>query len=714
MHSPPPKQAEAVFNSERIDFRAIYYLLREKAWLIALCFLVATFGTGTHLMRSPKIYAAKVVLQVEQEEAKVINIQRIQQEDMQTLESLKTVEQVLQNRALLERVIEVNHLASDPRLVSASVERQPSMEQLVSKMAKMVEVRLRKGTRLIDIKVEHTDPGLTELIANSIVKEFLRQSYEHNATASQVANEFLSSEAEPLKRKLEAAENALQAYKEQTQSASVEDRQSIVTEKLRDLSVKVTEAKSQRILQETAYKQVQALGNDVDALLVIPAVANDGAVMESRSNIAKLESDLASLKQRYREKHPKYIQARSQLAEWKNALQKSILNVPQRVRSAYESAKTAEQALEQALQEQEAVVLKLNKQSIRYNVLARDVESDRALYLSVLNRIKETSVTKDLKPDRIRIIQRAEVPEKPVKPEKVRVILAGLMAGLVGSGLLVFLLNTLDRSLKTVDQAEEYLGLPVLSAIPKFAGSKGNHGSLIDPEEPGSSDAESFRTLRTALSMLGRKEDRKVFLFTSALPAEGKTFCSLNYALSLAQQGLRTLVIDCDLRRPMVEKSLLNTNKRSFGLTDYLTGQQPFNAVIHAAAKENFFYLPAGSDAPNPAELLAKTGIDGLIDEALRQFDRVVVDSAPIHAVSDTLLILNRIQTVCLVVCARKTPKTSVRRVAQILREAEAPLAGIVLNLLPRSQNGGYYYYYESYQEYASRGKNAEKKARAA
>src|SRR5438093_13739594 len=128
MHSPSPKQAEVVYNSERIDFRAIYYLLREKAWLIALCFLLAAFGTGTHLMRAPKIYAAKVVLQVEQEDAKIINIQRIQQEDMQTLESLKTVEQVLQNRALLERVIEVNHLANDPRLVSPSVERQPSMQ----------------------------------------------------------------------------------------------------------------------------------------------------------------------------------------------------------------------------------------------------------------------------------------------------------------------------------------------------------------------------------------------------------------------------------------------------------------------------------------------------------------------------------------------------------------------------------------------------------
>lgn len=706
------KPVHSTPNADSIDFRAIYYLLLEKAWLIALCFVIAAFGTATHLMRSPKIYAARSVLQVEQEEAKILNIQRVQHEDLQTLEFLKTVEQTLQNSALFARVIEANKLATDARFVSPG-EGQPSMEQMVSKLSRMVEVRLRKGTRLIDIKVENTNPALTELLANSLVREFFRQNVEHNTSTSDVATEFLMKEADGLKHKLEASENALQSYKEQMQASSLEDRQNVVMEKLKELSTRATEAKSQRIIQETAYKQVTALGSDLDALLVIPAVANDQAVVEIRSNIAKQESDLANLRQRYKEQHPKFLQAQSQLAEWKSSLQKAILSVPQRVRAAYESALAAEQALEQALREQETAALALNKQAIRYNVLARDVESDRALYLSVLNRIKETSVTKDFTSNKIRVIQQASVPEKPIKPEKVRVILAGVMAGLVSSVLLVFLLNTLDRSLKTVDQTEEYLGLPVLSTIPKFTGTVGDQRKLITHDDADCSEAESFRTLRTALSMLGRKEDRKVFLFTSAVPSEGKTFCSLNYSLSLAQQGLRTLIIDCDLRRPMVEKSLLNTDKRGFGLSDHLTGQKTIHEVIHSTETENFFYMPAGTDTPNPAELLAKTGIDGVIDEALKHFDRVVVDSAPIHAVSDTLLILNRIQTLCLVIRSRKTPKNSVRRALQILQEAEAPLAGVILNLMPRSRASGYYYY-DSHYDYAYRGKYAVKKAVAA
>ena len=708
----PSKPVPIPTHTDRIDFRAIYYLALEKSWLIALCFLLAAIGTATYLMRTPKIYAARSVLQVEQEEAKILNIQRIQREELQSLEFLKTVEQTLQNPALLGRVLDVHKLAGDRRFVVPSATGTPTREALIGALSGMVEVRLRKGTRLIDIKVEHTEPTLTELVANSLVNEFLRQNHEHNSSAADGATVFLSKEAAELKRKVEASESALQAYKEQLKISSLEERQHVVVEKLKELGTRATEAKSQRIMQETAWKQVVALSNSVNALLLLPAVASDQVVNEIRSNIAKLESELANLRQRYKELHPKLIQTQSQLAEWKSNLGRAVLAVPQRIRSAYESAFAAEKALEQALREQEVVALDLNKQSIRYNVLARDVESDRTLYQSVLNRIKETSVTKDLKPSNVRVIQQATVPEKPIKPEKLRSILAGIIAGFAGSVFLVFLLNACDRSLKTVDQTEEYLALSVLGTIPKFNGASANQRKLIG-DDAQCLEAESFRTLRTALSMLGRKEDRRVSLFTSALPSEGKTFCSLNYAISLAQQGLRTLIIDCDLRRPMVEKSLTNSSQRNLGLTDLLTGHKTFNEVTHATQIENLRYLPAGNDSPNPAELLAKSGLDAVIDEALQHFDRIVVDSAPIHAVSDTLLILDRIQTLCLVVHACKTPKNSIRRAVQVLQQAGAPLAGVILNLMPRCRNGGYYYY-DSHYDYAYRGDYAPKKFKAA
>jgi capsular exopolysaccharide synthesis family protein len=286
--------------------------------------------------------------------------------------------------------------------------------------------------------------------------------------------------------------------------------------------------------------------------------------------------------------------------------------------------------------------------------------------------------------------------------------LLGLFGGLATGLGIVFFLSSIDQSIKTVDQAEEQTGLPVLSTVPKFQGSPQDQRRLIVADEAHSSEAEAFRTLRTALSMLGKKEDRRTFLFTSALPAEGKTFCSLNYALSLAQQGLKTLIIDCDLRRPMVEKTIMANNKRGFGVTDYITGQRSFDEVVQVTEHQNFSYIPAGTMSPNPSELLAQTGIDGLLDEALLRFDRVIVDSAPIHAVSDTMLIMDRIQTLCLVVRCRKTPSKAVRRAVRLLMEAEAPLAGLILNLMPRTR-GGYGYYYDSYYDYSYHGYYGDK-----
>ncbi len=688
-----------------IDFRMLYYTLRERAWIVGLCVLVAGLATTGYLLRAPKVYEAKLILQVEQEEQKILNIQRVQQEDAANVEFLKTVEQTLQSRTLFERVLDTNQLAANANFTQPEPgEPRPTREQLVTRLAKMVEVKLRKGSRLIDVNVEHTDPELTAKIANSLVNEFLGQNYEHNTSSSDLAFSFLKNEETRLKAKLEQSERAMQEYKEATKSVSLEDRQNVVVEKLKELNQRVTEAKSIRITHETAYNQAKNIGNNPAALMFLPAVTADPTVADIRVNIGKLESDLANLRQRYKEKHPRYIQVASQLSEWKNSLTNAILNIPHGIRSQYESAKAAEVALEAALVEQETAALALNKRSIVYNKLAREVDSDRTLYESVINRLKETTLTKEIKPSKIRVVQQAQVPELPIKPNKIKVILLGIVAGFGGGILVALFLSSLDRSLKTVDQTEEFLGVPVVSAIPKFTGAPKGKRKLINSDDADSCEAEAFRTLRTALSMLGRKDERRVSLFTSAVPSEGKTFCSVNYAISLAQQGLRTLIVDCDLRRPMVENTLVANNKRGFGLTDYLTGQKDFKTVVHSTDTENFFYIPAGTHSPNPAELLAQTGIDGMIDEALLHFDSVIIDSAPVHAVSDTLLVLNRIQTLCLVVKSGHTPRNSVLRAVQMLKEAGAPLAGAILNQIPRSR-GGSGYYYDSYYSYGYYGK---------
>ena len=701
-------------NQTPIDFRAYYYLLRERLWLILFCCLMGALGTATYLIRAERVYAAKAVLHVEQEGQNILGINPVRTEDWQSVEALKTVEHTLKNRAILERVLNTNQLASYPGFYSSDGEPPPGQEELLKRLQEMVTVKYRRGTRLIDITVEHPDPHLAQLLANSLIQEYQRRNFERRISASHMATEFLEIEAGLLKTKLAASENALQAYREKTQSASPETRQSVVLQRLKDLSVKVTETKSQRIKLEATWDQVQALGQNTEALQHLPLIAELPALVEIRSQIVRQESEIANFKQRYRAKHPKYIQAHSQLAEWKKALHEVVLNVAQTLKSSLDSTRAAEAALEQTLRDQESEALNLSKAAIQYNVLLRDVESDRSLYDAVLNGIKETSVTQGIQPSKVQILQSATLPITPVKPDKIKVSVLGMALGL-GSGLaLVLLLSSVDQSLKTVDQAEEQIGLPVLSVVHKHEGDPKALGRLITANEIHSSNEESFRTLRMALSMLGHKEDRRTFLFTSGYRDEGKTFCSINYGLSLAQQGLRTLVIDCDQRRPTVEKILCDSNERRCGLTDLITGQKNFDEVIYETGQENFYFLPAGTAVPNPAELLANACIDSLMDDALARFDRVIIDTAPIHAVSDTLLIANKVHTVCMVAHAHKTSVKAIRRAVQLLGSVEAPIAGLILNMMPRI-GGGHDYYYGTYGNYGAygesdRGKNGKAK----
>ena len=229
--------------------------------------------------------------------------------------------------------------------------------------------------------------------------------------------------------------------------------------------------------------------------------------------------------------------------------------------------------------------------------------------------------------------------------------------------------------------------------------AKGGKDKLVAAEDSKSSGAEIFRTLRTTLSMLGPEKDRKTYLFTSSLPGEGKTFTSLNYSVSLAQQGLRTLLVDIDLRRPMVEQFFTGKRGRMLGVSDYFLGRAKLDELCQQHKDiPKLFWLPCGSAVPNPAELLMQADFQQLLKQGLAHYDRIVLDTAPLLPVSDTLLLAAKVQTVVLIVQACKTSRKAVAHSVQLLNKANAPIGGVVLNLLPTRRFSGYYYsYYHGY-----------------
>jgi succinoglycan biosynthesis transport protein ExoP len=673
-----------------LDFNHLFHLLLSKAWVIILILVLTLCAAVAYLILAPKIYESQAVIEVDQATPNLNNVQDFNGgngADMKLPQVLKTIEQTLLSDTLLLRVLKANGLDKDP--VFAPPKKDGSVyldSELVARFTKKVKVALRRGTLLIDITVEDEDPKRAQQLAESMIKEFVDQGFEQNLDLSETASGYLRQEADRLKAKLQNAEQAVQKFREDNNAVSLEDKQNIIVEKLKELNQRVTEAKAERLKLEADVATIkQGKAKTPDELLMLPSVAALPVVATLRQELADRESK---------------FKATGQLKGLQQSLDHTLTNVAKMVVKSYDAARNTEGKLAAALQEQEQAALELNKISIPYNALVREVETDRALYESVLTRMKVTGVAKGIWANNIRMIETPLLAARPAKPSKLKILALALVGGFVLGCGLVFGLDMADSSIRNVDHVERILGMPVLTSLPESKRKDLDKVSVLT-SDPASYEAEAFRSLRTALSFLGPVKDRKTVLFTSANPGEGKSYCSLNYAVALAQTGLRTLLIDADMRRPNLSKVVLGATKAP-GLTDCLTRSATLVECCKPTEIENLFILPAGKRASNPAELLASCDFADLLKEAVLHFDRIVLDSAPVNAVSDTQLIAKDIQSVCFVVRAVKTPERAIIRGCSLLAKTGSNPDGIVFNRMPRRSRDRYYF-----SEYAGEYANA-------
>jgi polysaccharide biosynthesis transport protein len=683
-------QQRRVDESFGWEFRAALKILREKAWLVMLCILMAGLAGAAYIAWSPKIYRAEAVIRVEQEGRKVLKIEDVESEDLKAEESLKTIEQSLTGTELLLGLIDRNGLRQDPAFLT-ELKRPATDHQMVEALRKHLSAKIRYGTRLIDITVEDPSPIMAQKIAESLIREFIQEDDERHVKVLELANSFLVQQAEGLKAKLAKSEAALQAYREQNQGVPLEATQNIVVAKLGELNHMLMEAKGARLKLEADYGQMKKLRNGPPtALLAIPSIASSPAVEALEKSITEKAAEVAKLTETY--KHPLHTGAIRQLQELNAALDRQVLTAAEVLASAYESAAVTEQKMEEALQKQEKVALELNKVSIAYSVLLREVETDRALWESVLARLKETDVAKGVQQDAIRIVSRPLLPDQPVWPAKGRILMLSVLCGMaLGCGL-PLLSRMLDDSLRTPDEAERRLGVPALGVIPKALKIKSDDDCLVLVKQRDSGAAESFRSLRVSLLLLRKDGAYKTFLFTSAVRLEGKSFCAINCAVAFAQQGFRTLLIDADLRLPSVGRIFFDGAPVE-GLTDILTHQTSLDDAARPTRIDKLSVLCAGNQLSTPAELLAGEPFGRLIKEATAKFDRVVVNSAPIQVVSDTLLLAGHVQAICLVVSAQTSAEV-VSQAARKLGDACSTPIGFVFNGVSLRHDAEYSYRY--------------------
>ncbi|HVF70749.1 MAG TPA: GNVR domain-containing protein [Chthoniobacterales bacterium] len=763
----------------RADFRHLWHTVLEKLWILILCTVAGLFLALGYLARTPKLYQGHIVLEVDIQEPSLVrtddDASRMRTAFLASQDALRTIEQNLTNRTLLARVIRSEGLADDdgrallgrskgvapaPKKEAPSTKAGPAepafsdIEQaLGGALSGMIKPVVRRGTRLIDLYVVNQDPALAQRLAEAVGREYIRNSIERRANFAQDTLRYLLEEEERLKANLQKSEAAVAEYKAKTPDAlqlgggansntgqTTGSRGGGVEDKLQELNSKATAARTERMRLEGELAQIEQAGDKIDELLAVPSIAAAQAVVERRRDVAQVEAALATLSQRYKEKHPRMIAARAALNEVRSALKQTVLQQPAVLRNAIEQARNTENSLRGAAGEQEKAALALNKAAIGYQELARQADTDRALYESVLRQIKETDLTKGTKTNAVSVIEHSPLPGAPVSPRPMKAVAFGLLGGIAAGLGLIFGASALDRSVKTVDQAETTFGLPVLAAIPEVSKGEssgspqsqnappGTQSYRLVAEAPEGPAAEGFRNLRAALSLLGPESERKVFIFTSALPNEGKSFTSANYSLSLAQQGHRVLLIDGDLRRPSLHKifrdvgptgdAIKETEQQQYGIVDYLIGEIPLNDAVRVVSARDvdiigtnspspggtvtatggqLSVLAGGRRAPNPAELLSGQSFAELVAEASTMFDRVVIDSAPVLAVSDTLLMTPYVQTVCMVVRAGRTARNAVQRAILLLGGTGSRPAGVILNRLPRNRGTDYYYYYASH-----------------
>jgi capsular exopolysaccharide synthesis family protein len=682
-------------SAQTVDFSHYLRLALRNIWGILMIVFLGTGLTVIYLQKQPKIYASTATILYEPDQSLPIDFESGRGAIIQTREFMNTVVDSFSSTKLLARTIRTSGLDKSPAFIAPRQDGQDFNDlELANRIRWMVGANQMEGTRVIVVNVEDTDPRRANLLATTLAEEFIKQVIEQRDSVANFEKNFLLREAERLKDELEVSEQELQNYREKHPGLSFREDNNLTIDQLTDIGSRVTVARGERLRIESLIKSLEtadagdevAAGN-MAALLELPQIT------QQQQRVAEARAQLGALEPRYGPLHPRVAEAQRLVEEMEGALQDAFQTAADQLQQQYLSAKQTEAKLDQDLRNQEDKALEQDRLTIRYNVLSREVESDRALYKDVMTRLKETTVRHGVRQIPFRIGELSSPNMTPIRPNSSRVLATGIAASLILALALVVGLDLLFSKYRTIEEVETALKLDPLAGVPEVAP---NEVTLMMHDNPNSMAGEAFRNIRAQILLQARAGSRKIILITSANPGEGKSFVSLNTAASFALVGDKTLLIEADIRRPGIASQLHASFHGLPGLTDVLAGRIEAADVIVETGMDNLWLLPAGDPAINPAELLSKARMAELMQAAVGKYDRIVIDTAPINPVSDTLLICHYADAICLVIQANKTPRAAVDRAMSILKKAAIGVAGFILNRAVVRVSKQYAPYYES------------------
>ncbi len=696
-------------------------ILRKHQWLI-LSFLIAVITVVTiATFRMQPVYVSSARIAIDRENANILPFQGAEAyaayEDTEAY--IETQAKVLQSETLALHTIRSVGLVNQPEFGSdkgkasealltgslANQKRPPALGTFLSGLG----VKRVPNSRLLDVSFESTDPQLASRIVNAHIDNFIEQNFRSKYEAALQASSWLAGQLNELKFKVEKAEDARIAYERQNQIWTIDEKQSITTQRLGEINKELTEAQSERMKKEAVYQLVQS-GN-FDALPGLRESDGMKGLLAKRQEVATAHADALN---QYGPNFPKVQRLRAQITEIDQLLEKEKKTIVAQVGNDYRAARQREQLFSGALEKQKAETNTMAERLVRYNILKREAEANKQLYDGLLTKLKEAGISAGLRSTNIRVIDPATVASYPSRPNKTRNVMLAFLVGLVGGIGLALLREYVDNTVKTPDDVERLSRLPTLAVVPAFVSLNGqpkkskllrmkarngdeSRVELVSHTLPKSQMSEAFRALRTSLLLSRADHPPQVILVTSALPREGKTTAAANLAVTLAQLGDRTVIIDADLRKPGVARALGLTDVKTEGLSSYLAGVSNLELVVtpHPAIT-NLSAITTGVIPPNPADLLSSHRLADAIAELRKLYKFIVIDSPPIMAATDAVIISVKADGVVLVVRSGETPKEAFSRTRELLASVKCQLLGVVLNAVD-SRAPDYYYSYRYY-----------------
>jgi succinoglycan biosynthesis transport protein ExoP len=710
-------------------------VLIKRKWIVLSCLAIIFSLVAISTLRSTRIYEASGSIAINKMDPTLLAFKDSASEgpDYYDPADLDTEVSILRSDLLALQVIKQLNLDKRPEfggsgqpatdsLGLTTDELQPDSQRttnLLDSFKSNLRVTLRPNTRIIEIHYRSPDKNLAAQVVNTLISTYIEQNFKTRFESTMQASDWLSKQLVDLQMKVETSQEKLVNYQKEHEILGIDEKQNIITSKLDELNKELTSAESERMEKQSVYELVQS--NDADAAAAA-AISADGGSMggtnssglleKLREQQADIKIQVAQLSTQFGPSYPKLAQLNSQLKEVDKQIQLELKKVVERVRGDYMASLARENMLRDALDKQKQEANQLNESAIEYSLLKRDVETNRTLYEGLLEKLKEAGVTAGLKSNNIRPVDKARVPTEPSEPNVPRNLSFALALGLTTGIGLAFLLEGMDNTVRTPEQAQLISALPSLGMIPlgskaptetaaakrlSVASSK-EAVELVTQSRPQSQMAESYRALRTSLLLSSLGAPPKTILVTSALPQEGKSTTSINTAIVLAQKGTRVLLVDADLRRPSIHKTL-GMGPRT-GLSNVLTGSATLQqAVVRSSILPSLFILPAGTPPPNPAELLASSNMKDVLAELREEYDHIVVDTPPTLSVTDAVVMSTRADAVVLVIRCGQTTKQALRRSRDLLMQVNARVCGVLLNAVDLD-SPDYYYYYEYQGKY--------------